>query len=138
MKAAIAMLPFAAVLLLSVGATFAADFTFEVPVELRHVHPDFMEGNVSCDVYDESRRRISPVAGTRGFPIAREAYRGIVTVEISTVDAWRARRYKCELGLVQRASILLEGAVISRYGTDATVPSVWRVEGEIPAPTAGR
>ena len=143
MKIAIAIVQFIVVLSLSASFVYAADFTFEVPVELRNVHPDFNQGNVFCELRDGSGLAMGPVGSYR-FPIVGGNYTGSVIVEISTIDASRARRYRCELALTRsvatgtREGDLLEAAVVSRYGRNATAPSVWQVQGDIPSPTPGR
>lgn len=144
MKIILATLQFA-VGLLFVGIAFAADFTFDVPIELHNVHPDVIGAFITCQVLDERGLVMSPPApftptsGFRNFAVPGGNYSGVVTAELSVLEPARARRYNCELALqITRDSVavaMLEAAYIARYGRDASVPSVWRVQGDIPAPS---
>ena len=89
------------------GAAYGADFTIEVPVELRGLHPGFTRGQVSCGVYMPG---VAPAFGAPmgngasapPFTITAGSYSGVVTVEFNATggrDPARAAEYSCNLQL---------------------------------------
>lgn len=98
-----------AVLLLTIldGAAYGADFTIEVPVELRDLHPGFTRGQVSCAVYTPG---VAPAYGAPmgngvsapPFTITAGSYSGVVTVVFNARggrDPAQATEYSCALQL---------------------------------------
>src|SRR3989344_4043384 len=100
------LLAFAAIVLsFASGPTWAADFTFTVPVELSNLPPDSRMGSVSCALRTSAVG--TPRSGTVGvgngrgtFTISGGAYRGEVTVTANAnpgVDPATVTHYTCGL-----------------------------------------
>jgi len=100
------LLAFAAIVLsFASGPTWAADFTFTVPVELSNLPPDSRRGVVSCALRTSAVG--TPRSGTVGvgnghglFTISGGDYRGEVTVTANAdpgVDPATVTHYTCGL-----------------------------------------
>lgn len=130
-----------AVILVLVATPVAAeDFSFDVPVRLNNLHPDFTQGNVVCSVSGPDPSRFGAVStfghGGQSFLITGGRYDGVVTIAFNASQARLAQNYRCELSLTRGARSgeghLGEVRVLELFGRDLSAPLAFLVEGMLP------
>ncbi len=75
----------------------AADFTIEVPLELRAIPPVLTQGKVRCVMLFDNNSEASDYVYSAPFPITAGNFTGTATVEINTVRAANVAKYGCAL-----------------------------------------
>ncbi len=88
------------------ASSWAADFTFQVPVKLSHMHPNIAQGRVRCVVSTvRGRYAANPQVGegtSQPFNLRGGAYNGTITVTVNaTNERLRAdaKSWGCKLSL---------------------------------------
>jgi hypothetical protein len=131
----------------AVGTAAAADFTFNVPVNIQNAHPDLRQGTVQCRVFKVAGdytagneiARSGGVSGAPGITLDSNGnYNGTFTVLAETnsgKNPAEGRFYECDLyfngyslASGARRTGVADAAYESRPGTTRTV----RVTGAIP------
>jgi|SRR3972149_8691297 len=136
-------------LLASLSASWAglvvaqdAPFTIQVPVELRDMHPDIREGEISCGVEDGQGDFVARGAGKFSIDPNTRSFNAAVPVS-ARLDSGKspldARKYLCVLWLVDSASGVksLTSAGNPKFETVPGTPFTPFVSGPIPSSLPG-
>ena len=129
-------------LALTAQTALAADFTFEVPVDVSNLHPDITRATISCTAV-----RYPTTGGFGGgvivgrsmdynLTLTDRAYRGTITVEANAIAAHRpgeANGYECGLYFTTARDGLLDSSQYSRlYPPAPGSAPIYRVQGSFP------
>lgn len=115
-------------------ATFsanAADFTLNVPLELKSMHPDFNGARVSCGVYGSVNGKVELIgSGYKDifdYQVQGGSYSGTVTIAFNAtagMDPALGEKYSCDLLLAFRGR--------SSYVQNNQIPAFMRTDGPYP------
>jgi len=98
----------------------AADFTIDVPLELRSMPPALTQGKVRCVMLFDNDSEASDYVFSAPFAITAGSYSGTARVEINTARAASAAKYGCALWVGIPGSAGYIGFTDARSLTGAT------------------
>jgi hypothetical protein len=73
---------YAFILLVFVPIAYSEDFTFNVPVDIKNLHPDLKKGAINCTIHNKSKQWIGQ--SEKYFDIINGSYSGTVVVKFNT------------------------------------------------------
>jgi hypothetical protein len=118
-------------LLALVSHATAEQFTFEVPIVLRNLHPEIDSFLVNCNVYADPLF-VANTSQTVALP--ERNYTGTLRMTLNVLNPASIRRYTCTMSLntTRSSGYLGERLVLETYGRDPSAPMAFQVEGDIP------